>query len=1160
MEEYLIWKVLGIEETGDEEAIRKAYLDKLAGVNPEEDQAGFMRLREAYEQALASARREESPEDDIEELQNGSDVDKWIYKINRIYEDVDKRRDPDKWKEAFEDEVCADTLDTEASERLLVYIMNHHYMPMEVWQVIDAQFHYVDEMELLKEKFPQDFLNYVQYKVGHEEFIDFTIFGGETTEHVDDYLYKYFDLKNLCDRSDGSNLEEIAAAIKALDDYDTYYPYADAEIIRYYILKGDEEHVRKAVDKADELYGDYPDNSYIAYYCGEAMEKGGHTKEAEEIWQKLLDEDPSHYMAKYGIAKIMADRGELAQAKEYCLDLLDVDDRDPNLHHFLDELNDKLVVIYKEKLDENADDFQTANKLAWCYFQMQDLKAVEDLLCSLDEKYHEEYDYINLIGRNYLAMNEYDKAMEYLPKWRDMIEQTVDDGSKEAKKRLNRKGFAYFAIGYCQWNQNLVAEATRNIYKSFELEDKLLAKLSYMDQMALFYLDAGSTEQAIGMCNKIIEMDSNYFPAYVKRQQAYFEEKNGQKIIDDFYECIRLYPGYVKPYVLAYKTFYFYRQYEDAAGIWKRAEEAGLQSDEMQLYRFKIQRVTKTGKENWQKTLDELIRFRDRYFALLAEEKQENGEKTEEPEESKSDLEEPGEIYLELGLLYWNLDDVDSALRSVEEGIGKYGELENLIWLKADLLGDKKEYGEALGYYRKICDSNPDNANIHINIGKCLDKLGEEGVNDRADSALREYEKAYELNPRHSEVNFLIMRLYKRKFLRLQDKECYKKAIFHADAQLEISADAYYYIERGLVYEEGHELDKALADFMEAARLEPDNIYAHNNAGNVCRKMRKYEQALREFNIARSLPNDKNSVWIYANMADLYEVMGDLVKALEYTKKQLEKFPRSRVLLEDAARQYEKLGKYYQAIDIYRNLRSLGYIKDCELEYNIAHCHYLEYVDMSQRHNILSASSAKDLARKGYLKAIKLAERAGSKNSICECYAEYGDFCYDMGKYPDALKAYQKAIECADASDKIEIKNRTYDIAETYFDMGNREQAAQYAKRYLDMTIETDGSYENRVEGNMKYCPARAYFIAMCLFMIGDLEQAQKYQKITMKSYHCHDCHYGKCFEAYYCGGLIREALGDFHNAARMFEEALRIEPDYPKCRRALKRVTSKIR
>lgn len=199
MEQYLIWKVLGIEETDDEDMIRQAYREKLSGVNPEEDQAGFMRLREAYEQAIEYVRGQQEQSDDMEELKNGDEVDRFIYRIYKIYEDIEKRRNPAKWLEAFQDEVC-DGLDSEVPERLLVFIMSHHYMPMAVWKAIDDKFHYVEDMAALKEKFPEDFLNYVKYKSGHEEFIDFTIFSGDTSDHVDDYLNKYFDLKAMVDQ------------------------------------------------------------------------------------------------------------------------------------------------------------------------------------------------------------------------------------------------------------------------------------------------------------------------------------------------------------------------------------------------------------------------------------------------------------------------------------------------------------------------------------------------------------------------------------------------------------------------------------------------------------------------------------------------------------------------------------------------------------------------------------------------------------------------------------------------------------------------------------------------------------------------------------------------------------------------------------------------
>ena len=58
------WEVLGIEQTKDEEVIVNAYRTKLLGVNPEDDQEGFMKLREAFENAMAYAKSEDLGEEE----------------------------------------------------------------------------------------------------------------------------------------------------------------------------------------------------------------------------------------------------------------------------------------------------------------------------------------------------------------------------------------------------------------------------------------------------------------------------------------------------------------------------------------------------------------------------------------------------------------------------------------------------------------------------------------------------------------------------------------------------------------------------------------------------------------------------------------------------------------------------------------------------------------------------------------------------------------------------------------------------------------------------------------------------------------------------------------------------------------------------------------
>ena len=109
----MIWKILGIEQTKDKDKIKAAYRKALPLVNPEDDAEGFKELRKAYEEAMIFADTIEKEKTEDENLFVKKDeVDLWIDRIDKIYQDIQTRKDDKLWENLLEDEVC-DDLDTE---------------------------------------------------------------------------------------------------------------------------------------------------------------------------------------------------------------------------------------------------------------------------------------------------------------------------------------------------------------------------------------------------------------------------------------------------------------------------------------------------------------------------------------------------------------------------------------------------------------------------------------------------------------------------------------------------------------------------------------------------------------------------------------------------------------------------------------------------------------------------------------------------------------------------------------------------------------------------------------------------------------------------------------------------------------------------------------
>ncbi len=1164
MEKELAFKILEIEETKDEETIKAAYRRLLSSVNPEEDQAGFMRLREAFETAEAYRNGQDEESDDdkdpYEELKDGSEVDRFIYDTNQLYLDLKRRIDPEEWKKHFSNDIC-DSIDNEMeiSERVLVYIMNHHYMPMEVWQVINDKFGYTDRIEELKEKFPPDFLSYVAYKTQNEEFLDFDLFEGDLGEgNADKFIDAFLGMKYSLDshisnelswavsdrmnegelsdedklnrkKADQDLINEIRNNMDIISTLDISYPFYDCEEMRYlFYFDVDKE---KAIETADDLTFQYPEIDYISSVCAEIYYKNGDANKAEPICRRILEEKKDFYSAKLTLSHILFDKGELEDAKEYCLDLIDIDDRNMSLRHFLDDINDKLVSQLNDKIENGPYDFENINKLAWSYFQKGDFQKTEDLLSGVHDEDHVRYDFINLRGRNYLAMDRYEDSLRYLPKWLEMIENN-DEDEEEKKKRNSRRGFAYFAIGFSKYKLGDPKEGEEYISKGIEIEEAFNAKVSYKDQLLEILISEDRIEEAYKLAAEIIEDDRGYYPTYIKRQKMAFDQKDAQQVIDDYYDAINIYPFNATPYVYAIKVFFFTRQYEDAKTVADKAKEFDVSSDELDLYVYKTRRMLNRERADLEAQAVEFGEFVKKAEASYLEKKhneeagiKDNGEDKKE----ESDLVDPIDLYLEQALLYWDIDDYDNAVKSIDVSISKFGEDRGMIILKADILFDKKDFDNALLMYQKAISMEEPYTELLFKLGKCYEARKE------FENAVKVYDTVNDREPDYRDVNFRLMRVYKQMFEKNKsDRSLFTRAMYFIGRQIEIEDDpedkAYYLIEQGILYEAVDEIENSYNTYIKAAEYNEKNIYAHNNAGLSCIRLRWFDKGMEAFEKALNCDNSNHDVWTEGGIADLLEAKGEIEASITHTLKELEFHPDSYYLNDDLARRYMRSKQFDMARKVYDRMFEKKIIVEFRHLVKIAET-YFDQGDLKTAEKFYKNAFDKMIYSNDY----------DAKQTLCSIV---GDFYYRTINDRKSEKYYKIGLEAAQVKrDDFAVALRYYDLGQLYYECGKFAKAQKCCKKYLDYMADKYGNIvAAAASSNPGHTKSRAFKICYSLLIVGDIntcKQILPYVTDSLPCRDCYDCSGKECHEVFLMLALIAEYEKDYAKAKYLAQQGV---------------------
>ena len=1160
----MIWKILGIEKTKDKDLIRKSYLKKLKNVNPEDDQEGFKELRGAYEKALEYC--DEPDEDDREENDPSktklpqNDIDKWILKVEEIYSDMGLRRDVSKWKAVLNDPICDDLdMEMEASEKLLIFLMTHSYLPQEVWQLIDKRFDYLDNIKALKEHFPENYLDYVAWQINNQGFLAYEYFDGNLKDRPDEYINKLFELKGAEDRGETERLTKL---IEELESFEIRHPFLEVEKACYLLLKAGElkelsgnlgsdkeesadvdsdnsiELRKQALNIMEELDFEYSANIYIHRIYGEALLANRKTAEAKRAFEEISqnDEGVVNYSALLGIAKCLVVEGDYENAKEQVEDILEEKVQDVDSLSLLDIINSYLVDKYNEQL-KTDNSIENIIKLGWCYYQQREFEKGIKLLDDVAE--NDEYDYVNLRCRLYLANDDYDKAYPWAVKWLGLIKNSIEDGSKEMSKRKNRLSLANFSIGVClfEMKNGNKDEAVEYIDRSIAQEKNRLVKLSYMEQLAKFYLAEKKYEKCIDKCNEIINEDAGFFPAFVHRQRANYELKNAKEVVDDYYACTELYAEYAPPYILAAEVFFAFEQYDDIEEILERAKEVNIVSDMLELYRIRVLHYKDFNAENLGKCLEAIEKLSDKITN----------------ENENTDIEKPEEVVREHVIIYWDLDKNERALEILNKYLKYHPDVFSLQNLKVDILNQTGKYEEALKLCRQLYEDNK-TVYMQTRLGICYEKNGD------YKNALFCYKGAYDRDPDYQVVVRRLMFLYSYLSNKENDLEKCRLGIRYATEYIRLNETSEGYVERGNLYIDLYELEKAVVDCEKAISLNEGEYYAYNNLGCALLKLRRIDEAIPPLVHAIEMDPKKDHL-PYLNLAECYVVKGEFEKAIEQYKTMISRFSNCGRYNENVAKLYCRLKRFSEATVYY----------DEQIKNTLEKINGYSLLDKLKKDKTLAASKEKllelycdlgdvyrqagdhDMAESYYNKVVKWWKKTIEPDISVNSLVKAAEYYRDRGNLSKASSTIELAWKKMSSNEIHSRVRRNYDFASMTisFEMGNERRAEIKSRIYMEEVTGSLGSIDKLLKDE-RYRAMWLFNIGVASLCAGNIRDAESYFEQIRQCRLCVMCESEDCFEYYFAMGLIAEKRKEYEKAEKLYEKAIELRGDYPAAERHL--------
>jgi tetratricopeptide (TPR) repeat protein len=174
----------------------------------------------------------------------------------------------------------------------------------------------------------------------------------------------------------------------------------------------------------------------------------------------------------------------------------------------------------------------------------------------------------------------------------------------------------------------------------------------------------------------------------------------------------------------------------------------------------------------------------------------------------------------------------------------------------------------ALLAYQRALEINPRHSGVLYNLGNLYKEQG------RLKEALGFYQKALEINPRMSDIYLNMGVIYGRQGEKDREKFFYQKAL-EADPR---SGRAYFNL--GFLEEAAENLPVALELYQKSVDLDPANAEGYYNMGNIYARLKRDDEAISSY--LKAVEQDPRHTNALVNLSILSFQKGDFAAAVKY--------------------------------------------------------------------------------------------------------------------------------------------------------------------------------------------------------------------------------------------------------------------------------------